>query len=95
MNSERFDAEIMFRRSLYSTSPVMKIVGEAEIENVLEETPEGLWKITSEQAGIDKEFFDEYYKGNVSLWPINWGRSNRIHKKGLLPAMGLPLHRVC
>ncbi|MDR2866229.1 MAG: hypothetical protein LBV13_02350 [Methanomassiliicoccaceae archaeon] len=48
---------------IYSTSPVMKVVGEAEIEKVLEEHPEDLWRITSEHAGIDKEFFDEYYKG--------------------------------
>jgi len=48
---------------IYSTSPVMKIVGEADIEIVLKRSPEDIWKITSEQAGVDKKFFDDYYKG--------------------------------
>jgi predicted transcriptional regulator len=47
---------------IYSTSPIMKVVGEAEVEKVLKQPPEALWKITSKQAGIDKEFFDEYYR---------------------------------
>ena len=48
---------------IYSTSPVMKVVGEAEIEEILEKHPEDLWKTTSGRAGIDKEFFYRYYTG--------------------------------
>ena len=48
---------------IYSTRPVMKVVGEVAVKNVLERKPEELWKITSEFAGIDREFFDEYFRG--------------------------------
>ena len=48
---------------IYSTSPVMKVTGEAEIEDILVDTPEIIWERTKEKAGIDKRFFDRYYAG--------------------------------
>jgi Uncharacterized conserved protein len=47
---------------IYSTSPVMKVVGEADVEEVLVNSPEEIWEITEKKAGISKNFFDEYYK---------------------------------
>lgn len=48
---------------IYSTYPIMKVVGEAEVEDVLIDAPEILWKKTQKLSGIDKVFFDEYYQG--------------------------------
>lgn len=48
---------------IYSTAPVMKVVGEAEIEDILVDTPENIWEKTKGKAGIDKRFFDQYYAG--------------------------------
>lgn len=53
----------MDRIVIYSTAPVMKVVGEAEIEDILIDTPENIWERTKEKAGIDKRFFDKYYAG--------------------------------
>lgn len=47
---------------IYSTTPIMKIVGEAEVEDVLVDEPETIWKKTKAKAGIDKNFFDKYYR---------------------------------
>lgn len=47
---------------IYSTTPVMKIVGEAEIEDILIDNPERIWEKTYENSGIDKEFFDQYFQ---------------------------------
>lgn len=47
---------------IYSTTPIMKVVGEAEVEDVLIDEPEEIWKKTEKKSGIDKCFFDEYYK---------------------------------
>ena len=47
---------------IYSTTPVMKVVGEAEIEEVLIDAPEIIWKKTQKKSGIDKLFFDRYYE---------------------------------
>ena len=41
----------------------MKVVGEAKVEDVLIDNPESIWKKTEEKSGIDKKFFDQYYKG--------------------------------
>lgn len=46
---------------IYCTSPVMKVVGEAMIEEIIEGTPEKVWDITKNASGVGKEFFDKYY----------------------------------
>lgn len=47
---------------IYSTTPIMRVVGEADVEDVLIDTPEVIWKKTEEKSGIDKAFFDQYYE---------------------------------
>lgn len=47
---------------IYSTNPIMKVVGEAEVEDVLIDNPETIWKKTEKKSGIDKTFFDQYYE---------------------------------
>lgn len=40
----------------------MKVVGEADVEQVLVDKPSKVWNITKSKSGIDKCFFDSYYK---------------------------------
>ncbi len=47
---------------IYSTTPIMKVVGEAEVEDILIDNPEIIWKKTEKKSGIDKTFFDQYYE---------------------------------
>lgn len=47
---------------IYETSPIMKIVGEAEVEEVLVDTPEVIWEKTKEYSGISKKFYDQYFR---------------------------------
>lgn len=46
---------------IYSTSPVMKVVGEAVVKEVLVAEPKEIWEKTKKQSGIDKKFYDKYY----------------------------------
>jgi len=46
---------------IYSTMPVGKIVGEFEIEEIIQLPPQNLWDVTHEHSGISKIFFDEYF----------------------------------
>ena len=48
---------------IYSTSPVMRVVAEAIVEEVIEGDVLEVWKLTKEYAGVSKKFFLEYYKG--------------------------------
>lgn len=50
---------------IYSTSPVMKVVGEAEVEEVLVDEPRKIWEITKKHSGINQDFFYEYYDGRT------------------------------
>lgn len=46
---------------IYCTSPVMKVVAEIEIIDIIENTPEQIWKFTQSQSGISKEKYDKYF----------------------------------
>jgi predicted transcriptional regulator len=46
---------------VYASSPVQKIVGEFEVDEVLSGSPEYLWYETSKDAGISKTHFDQYF----------------------------------
>lgn len=47
----------------YSTVPESKVVGEAEIEEVISGAPSTVWEKTKHAAGIPRSFFRSYYKG--------------------------------
>lgn len=48
---------------IYSTYPVMKVVGEVSVNEVLEDIPKALWDKTKDGAGINYSFFKSYYNG--------------------------------
>lgn len=48
---------------IYATAPQKQVVGEAEIEEILEDDPLTVWDITKDYSGITYQFFKEYYKG--------------------------------
>ena len=41
---------------IYSTSPIMKVVAEVDIKEILEEEPEKLWEMTKNESGITKDY---------------------------------------
>lgn len=48
---------------MYSTRPVGLVVGEVEVDEIIEGHPVDIWQATSAHAGITREFFDAYYSG--------------------------------
>lgn len=58
---------------IYSTMPEGKIVGEFRIEKVLHDNVEGLWKQTSEFAGITYDFFKKYFSNKEEAYAIQIG----------------------
>ena len=59
---------------IYETTPVKRIVAEAEIIDVLMCSPEELWKLTKVESGISKEFFDEYFEGREIAYAYKLGK---------------------
>lgn len=48
---------------MYATAPQKMVVAEAEIEEIIEDEINEVWRQTREFAGISYEFFRAYYKG--------------------------------
>jgi len=58
---------------IYETTPIKRIVAEAEIVDVLELPPEELWEQTKSEAGISKAFFDRYFSNRTVAFAYKLG----------------------
>ena len=74
---------------IYSTAPVMQIVGEVQVTGIIEGTPQNVWKKTSSAAGIDKGFFDRYYAGRTTAFAYALGEVIRYQKPLQLSDFGI------
>jgi predicted transcriptional regulator len=53
---------------VYASSPLKRVIGEFDIETVLSDSPEILWKETHEFSGITEDFFFDYFsKSNLGF----------------------------
>ena len=59
---------------IYETAPTKKVVAEVEILEILEASPERLWELTKDAAGISKMFFDDYFNGRDESYAYKLGR---------------------
>ncbi len=55
---------------IYSTSPIRKIIAVFEIEQILKDSPERIWKLCQKYGGISKEDFFAYFKNSDSAYAI-------------------------
>lgn len=58
---------------IYETTPIKRIVAEAEIAEVLMLPPEELWEATKDASGISKKFFDAYFKDRQIAYAYKLG----------------------
>lgn len=59
---------------IYETTPVKKIVAEAEIIDVLMLPREELWAQTKDASGISKDFFDRYFQDREIAYAYKLGK---------------------
>jgi len=55
---------------VYVTAPIKRVLGEFDIEDVLELEIALLWEQTKEYSGIPKEYFDAYFSGRSTGYAI-------------------------
>jgi len=60
--------------------PVGLIVGEFEIDDILEGTPCDLWKKTNKFSGVQKNFYLEYFNGRNKGYAIKIGEKIKYNK---------------
>lgn len=83
----RGDKRFEFRRAIfrrpvnvvvvYTTSPISRVVGEFDVESIITDTIEALWKRTRHSAGIDRQCFFGYFAGRKTGHAIVIGSVRR------------------
>jgi len=74
---------------LYATSPIMQIVGEADVIEIIQDSLDVVWEITSEYAGISRRFYDEYYQGKDKAVAYKLGKVKRYERPLQLSDLGI------
>lgn len=55
---------------VYASSPISRIIGEFEIEEILHEDIAQLWKKTKEHSAVDEAFFYNYFADRTKGYAI-------------------------
>ena len=71
---------------VYASSPVQKVIGEFEIDEVLKFDLETLWNLTHEHSGISEEFYYEYFANKVEGFAIKVKNTKKYRKPKCLKA---------
>lgn len=62
---------------VYASSPVQKVIGEFEIETILNFKLDKLWKKTKDYSGITEKFFFEYFGNKDKGFAIKVKKTKR------------------
>lgn len=62
---------------VYASSPMQKVIGEFEIEFILNDQIDILWERTKQFAGIDKNYFYQYFAERESGYAIKIRKTTR------------------
>lgn len=65
---------------IYASSPISKVIGEFEIDDILSLGVSELWLHTMEHSGIDKDFYDSYFSGKEIAHAIKVKRPKRYER---------------
>lgn len=74
---------------IYETTPVKKVVAEAEIIDVLCMAPEEMWSNTMDFAGVTKEYFDSYFSNRKVAYAYKLGKVKVYKESKTLEEFGL------
>ena len=74
---------------IYETTPIKRVVAEAEIEAIISYTPDELWELTKNESGITREFFDKYFKGKDIAHAYRIGKVKVFKEKKSLQDYGV------
>lgn len=65
---------------VYASSPVQKVIGEFDIEDILSFDLDTLWNKTQNRAGISKDYFQSYFSAKEMGYAIKIGKK-RLYRK--------------
>ena len=62
---------------VYASSPIQKVIGEFEIERIINDNLEKLWDSTKEFSGISENYFFEYFNNKETGYAIEIKNTKR------------------
>lgn len=65
---------------IYASSPVQRVIGEFEIDDILTMEPDELWEVTCSGSGIEKEYFDKYFAGRDTAHALKVSQPRRYRE---------------
>ena len=74
---------------IYSTFPVKSITGFFMIEGILTNTPEGIWEMCKNEAGVTGNEFFEYFRGSETAFAIKIGKVEQLKEPIEIEKMNL------
>lgn len=69
---------------IYATAPIKKIVAFIEIDKIIKDTPEIVWKKTKKHAGISEDYFLRYFKDKQVAYAVKVKRVTKLKDPVLL-----------
>jgi len=66
---------------VYASSPVQRVIGEFEIDTILDENLVSLWEKTKDFSGISRNFFFEYFNNKERGYAIKIKKTKRYPKE--------------
>jgi len=74
---------------IYATYPIMRIVAEVDVENVIEGNLNEVWEQTKKFSGINRCFYDKYFNGKKKAIAYKLGNIRKYKKRKPLSAYGI------
>lgn len=65
---------------VYASSPVQQVIGEFEIDEVLNHDLDTLWDLTQEHSGISEEFYYQYFADKQQGFAIKIKKPRKYKK---------------
>jgi predicted transcriptional regulator len=62
---------------VYVSAPISKVIGEFEIDAIIELEIDSLWDETKEYSGIPRDYFDAYFSGLDTGFAIKIGKTHK------------------
>lgn len=74
---------------IYATYPIMQVVGEVDVLDIIVDSPEQIWNLTANFSGISKCFFDKYYENKEKAVAYKLGEVKKYKKPLHLSDFGI------
>lgn len=65
---------------VYASSPVQRVIGEFDIEEIISSHPAEVWRLTKKYSGISESYFYSYFESREMAHAIKIGKIKKYKK---------------